>query len=283
MDYAKALTFLWEDPRWKEKIAMGTVVALVSGMLMPILVGIVGIFIIMGYCVRVTENVRDGSQYPLPEWDQWSADLTRGFKLFVVTFVWGLPALLLALPIVFGGIMLGIGSDENSIGPLGALGGLSMGFGYCLIFIYGIVYYMLTPGFTIWFARNEQISDGFKITEIWDWTRSNLGNVVLAVVAIVIASMIISTIASIVGTILCIVGLLVTIPLGVLVTYLYQYHLIGQLAYKERTGQPYYAPAAPLMPAAPAYQAPVQPVQPAPPAPPAAPVPSPTEPDQPAQ
>ncbi len=33
MDYAKALTFLWEDPRWKEKVAIGTGVMLVSGLL----------------------------------------------------------------------------------------------------------------------------------------------------------------------------------------------------------------------------------------------------------
>ena len=109
MDYAKALTFLWEDPRWKEKIAIGTGVTLVSGMLMPILIGIVGIFIMMGYCIRVTENVRDGNPYPLPEWDQWSEDLARGFKLFVVTVVWALPALLLSLPIAFGGVMMGVG------------------------------------------------------------------------------------------------------------------------------------------------------------------------------
>lgn len=283
MDYAKALTFLWEDVRWKEKITIGTVVALVTAMFMPILIGVVGIFIMMGYCVRLTQNVRDGNPQPLPEWDQWSNDLSRGFKLFVVTFVWGLPAMLLALPIVFGAIMLGVGADENSVGPLGALGGLTMGFGYCLIFIYGLIYAVLSPGFTIWFVRNEQIGDGFKVTEIWDWTRSNLGSVVLVMIAYIVASMIISTVASIVGTILCFVGLIVTMPLAMLVTYLYQYHLIGQLAYKERTGQPYYVPAAPLMPATPAYQAPVAPVPPAPsPSQPAA-SDTPAQPDQPAQ
>ena len=283
MDYAKALTFLWEDVRWKEKMAIGTGVALVTAMFLPILVGVVGIFIMMGYSVRLMQNVRDGNPQPLPEWDQWSADLSRGFKLFVVTFVWGLPAILLALPIGFGAIMLGVGADENSVGPLGALGGLTMGFGYCLIFLYSLIYYVLTPGFTIWFARNEQIGDGFKVTEIWNWTRSNLGNVVLVMVAFFVASMIISTVAAIVGTILCFIGLIVTMPLAMLATYLYQYHLIGQLAYKERTGQPYYVPAAPIMPAAPAYQAPVPP--PAPAAPPSQPYASdtPAPPDQPAQ
>ena len=245
MDYAKALTFLWEDPRWKEKVAIGTGVMLVSGLLMPVLIGFVGILIVMGYCVRVLQNVRDGNQYPLPEWDQWSEDLARGFKLAVVAVVWALPALLLSLPVVLGGVMMGAG-DDNGSGFLTAIGGLTFGLGNCLIFLYGIFYALVTPGFTVWFARTEQISEGLKLTDVWEWTRRNLGTVVLVMIAYIIASIVISTVASIVGTILCIVGLIVTIPLGTLATYLYQYHLIGQLAYKDRTGTPYYVPAAPV-------------------------------------
>lgn len=263
MDYAKALTFLWEDPRWKEKVAIGTGVMLVSGLLMPVLIGFVGILIVMGYCVRVLQNVRDGIQYPLPEWDQWSEDLARGFKLAVVAVIWALPALLLSLPVILGGVMMGTG-DNNGSGFLTAIGGLTFGLGNCLLVLYSIFYALVTPGFTVWFARTEQISEGLKLTDVWEWTRRNLGTVVLIMIAYIIASIVISTVASIVGTILCIVGLIVTIPLGTLATYLYQYHLIGQLAYKDRTGTPYYVPAAPVAPAAPSAYAP----------PPAAPTPA---------
>jgi hypothetical protein len=275
MDYAKALTFLWEDPRWKEKLAIGTGVTLVSLMLMPVLIGIVGILIVMGYCVRALQNVRDGNQYPLPEWDQWSEDLSRGFKLAVVSLVWALPAILLSIPVVMGGVLMGVGED-NGAGFLTAIGGLTFGLGNCLVVLFGLFYALVTPGFTVWFARNEQISEGLKLTEIWEWTRRNLGGVVLVMIAYIIASMVISTVASVVGMVLCLVGLVVTIPLGTLATYLYQYHLIGQLAYKDRTGAPYYVPSAPVAPAptpAPSatYAAP-PPVQPAAPAAPATPV-----------
>ena len=147
--------------------------------------------------------------------------------------------------------MMGAG-DNNGSGFLTAIGGLTFGLGNCLLILYGIFYALVTPGFTVWFARTEQISDGLKLTEVWEWTRRNLGTVVLIMIAYIIASIVISTVASIVGTILCIVGLIVTIPLGTLATYLYQYHLIGQLAYKDRTGTPYYVPPAPVAPAAPA-------------------------------
>ncbi len=257
MDYAKALTFLWEDPRWKEKLAIGTGVMLLSVILMPVLVGIAGIFIVMGYSVRVLQNVRDGNHYPLPEWDQWSDDLARGFKLTVVGLVWALPALLLSLPIIFGGVVMGFGADRSA-DFLTAIGGLAFGLGYCLVLLFALFYALVTPGFTLWFARNEQISDGLKLTEIWQWTRRNLGGVLMVMLAYLVASLVITTVASVVGTMLCIVGLVVTIPLGTLATYLYQYHLIGQLAYKDRTGAPYYVPAAPVTPA-PTAPAPVSP------------------------
>ena len=279
MDYAKALTFLWEDPRWKEKLTIGTVVMLLSVALMPVLIGLVGILIVMGYGVRVLQNVRDGQQYPLPEWDQWSEDLTRGFKLFVVSFVWALPALLLAIPIVMGGVMLGFG-DENGSGFLTGIGGLTFGLGYCLVFVFSIFYTLVTPGFTLWFARSEQISDGLKLTEIWEWTRRNLGGVVLVMIAYWVASFVITTVASMVGLVLCIVGLIVTVPLGTLATYLYQYHLIGQLAYKDRTGTAYYTPAAPAAPMPP--YAPVTPAPAASATSPAAPPVAPTTPETPA-
>lgn len=267
MDYAKALTYLWEDPRWKEKLTIGTAVMLLSMILMPVLIGLVGIFIVMGYGVRVLQNVRDGNQYPLPEWDQWGEDLTRGFKLFVVSLVWALPGLLLSIPILFGGIMMGAGED-NGAGFFSAIGALSFGVGYCLVFLFGIFYTLVTPGFTVWFARNEQISEGFKLTEVWQWTRRNLGSVIIVVIAYLVASFVITTVASVVGMILCLIGLIVTVPLGMLATYLYQYHLMGQLAYKDRMGAPYYVPpqppVAPASPAAPITPAaPVAPVEPA--------------------
>ena len=264
MDYAKALTFLWEDPRWKEKLTIGTVVMLLSMALSPVLIGLVGILIVLGYGVRLMQNVRDGNQFPLPEWDRWSDDLSRGFKLFVVSLVWVLPALLLSIPIVMGGVMMGFG-DENGSGFLTGVGGLTFGLGYCLVILFSIFYTLVTPGFTVWFARNEQISDGLKLTEVWEWTRRNLGSVILVMIAYVVASVLIGTVASIVGLVLCIVGIIVTVPLGTLATYLYQYHLIGQLAYKDRTGTAYYAPAAPVAPVAPA--APVAPYTPVTPAP----------------
>lgn len=272
MDFIRALTFITEDERWKEKIAMGTVVALVSGMLTVVLVGFLGFFIVMGYSLRLMQNVQRGDQRPLPEWDQWSEDLSRGFKLFVVTLVWSLPAVLVSLPIVFGSILASADSDVASI-----FGASVIMLGTCLSFLYGIFIYLVMPAFTVRFGEREQISDGLRVSEVWEWTRVRLGDVIMFLVAFIVASMVISTVGSIAGMVLCFVGLIVTIPLATLLTSLYQYHLMGQLAYKAQTGQPYPprvmmpAPAAAYgaytgEPVAPPPAQPAPPVQPAPPA-----------------
>jgi hypothetical protein len=234
MDFIRALTFITEDERWKEKIAMGTVVALISGMLTVVLVGVLGIFIMMGYSLRLMQNVQRGDPHPLPEWDQWGEDLTRGFKLFIVTLVWSLPAVLVALPVVFGSILAGANSDVASV-----FGASIVMLGMCLSFLYGIFIYLVMPAFTVRFAEAEQISDGLRVSEVWEWTRMRLGDVIMFLVAFVIALLVIGTVGWIAGMVLCFVGLIVTLPLAVLLTWLYQYHLMGQLAYKARTGQPY--------------------------------------------
>ncbi len=225
MDIGRALTYFTEEDRWIEKTTIGTIVLLMSTLLSFILVGVLGFFIVMGYSVRLMRNVQRGVRPVLPEWDQWGEDLVRGLKLFVVQLVWGLPMVVVALPIIFGSIIA-----DNSRGG-GEFFGVSLALcGACLTLLYGIFMVLIQPGYTIAFARNEQISEGLQLTEIWQWTQNHLSNVIVVALVYIVGSLIIGTLASIVGTILCFIGLIVTLPLGQLLIYYFQYHLYGQLA-----------------------------------------------------
>lgn len=251
MDFVKALTFMTEDPRWKEKLAIGTGVALLAPLIIPAI-------ILMGYCVRLVQNMREGEQFPLPEWDEWSGDLVRGFKFFVVTIVWALPIFLVMLPAIMGGVM--VDSDSAFLETMGVI--ILVG-SMCVTFIYALFVILMTPGFTIWFARDEEIRSGLQLTEIFEWTRQHVSEVLLYLIAYLVASFVISMVASTVGILLCGVGLLVTIPLGTLAVYLYQYNLLGQIAYQGRTGERYYKPQVPLpMPFAPGAPPPAAPAAP---------------------
>ena len=226
MDIGRALTFFTEDERWIEKTAIGTGVLLLSTLLSFVLVGVVGYFIVMGYGVRLLQNVRDNANPVLPEWDQWGDDLSRGFKLFVVQFVWALPIILIILPVMIVSAIVGNagGRDAEGFAALLALCAT------CVSFIVAIVYTLIQPAMTIFFAEKEQISDGLQIARIWDWTRAHIGEVVIVTIVYLVGSMIIATVGSIAGVILCLIGLVVTIPLAQLVIYYLQFHLYGQLA-----------------------------------------------------
>ncbi|HHY57202.1 MAG TPA: DUF4013 domain-containing protein [Chloroflexi bacterium] len=246
MDFVKALTFIPEDPRWKEKVAIGSALALLSFLIVPAIITI-------GYCVRLTQNMRDGKQYPLPEWDDWSGDLVRGFKLAVVWFVWALPLFLVSIPMTIGGVM----TDTDSAVAT-TLGVTIIVATTCLTAIYGIFITLMTPGFTLWFARDEEIRSGLQLSDIFQWTREHITDVILFMLAYIVASFVISTVAGIVGVLLCLVGLIVTVPVATFLTYVYQFNLLGQIAYKDSAGRVYYQPVA-----APASVAPsVPPVQP---------------------
>jgi hypothetical protein len=268
MDYAKALTFVLDDTRWKEKIAVGAGLALGSLLLSVILIGWLGFFILFGYSVRLLQNVRNGQQFPLPEWDDWGGDLVRGLKYFVVYLVWALPFIIFTVPVA-------IGSAIAEGGGAGEFFGASLLFcGTCLMVIYGLFVALVTPGFTIAYATDENIKSGLQFTDIWHWTQANIGQVVIAVLVILLASLVIQLVASIAGTLLCFIGLVVTVPLGALVTYLYQFNLYGQLAYQFPYGgfggitQPASPPPADLATeaGAPVVETPAPPIPPAAPA-----------------
>jgi len=232
MEFIKALTFVTDDPRWKEKVAIGSVLALLSFLIVPV-------FILLGYSVRLIQNMRAGSALPLPDWEEWSGDLVRGFKLTVVYLVWSLPLLLVALPMAVGGIL----ADSDS--AIQVVGITLVVASSCLTLFYAILVTLATPGFVLWFARDERIRSGLQLSQIFGWTRGHLGDVILFMLAYVVASFVISAVAGIVGTLLCLVGLIVTVPLAVFLLYLYQFNLLGQLAYREEKGQAYYQPPLP--------------------------------------
>ena len=225
MDIGKALTFITEDERYLEKLGIGVALLLISGIASVAFVGVLGSFILMGYSLRLLKNVRDGVEKPLPEWNQWGDDLTRGFKLMVVGLVWALPILVLVVPLAIGGGMADSNTEAAQV-----FGGLILFGATCLIAIYAIFVAVMMPGMTIAFAKDETIRSGLQITEISRRTMKNLGQVVIASLVSWAAGAVFGIVAMVGGLLLCIVGLVVTVPLSGLVTMLFQYHLFGQLA-----------------------------------------------------
>lgn len=225
MDVAKSITFFTEDERWLEKLGIGVGVMIISAILSPILIGVVGFFIVVGYCIRLLQNVRDGVTNPLPDWDRWGDDLMLGFKLMVVIFIWSLPTILFVVPLTVGSVLAG-NSDTGAI-----IGIPLIICGSCLMILYALFVVVAQPAITVAFAREGTIRSGLQLNAIWLWTSRNIGPVLITTIVVLAAGFVLGLLGMILGVLLCFVGFVVSAPLATLLTWLIQYHLYGQLAH----------------------------------------------------
>jgi hypothetical protein len=263
MDIQRAFTFLWQDPDWLRKLGTGVALILISILLSPILIGILGFFILTGYSVRLLQNVRDGVPYPMPEWDQWGEDMVNGLKLGGAFVLYSIPIFIAMIPTVLGAAL----TEESGAGNL--IGVPLLVVGICLTVLYGLFLAVAQPGITLAFARDLRFGSALDFSAVWEWTRANIGPVIIVTLVYLAASAVLPFAATLIGALLCIVGLIVTIPLATLALTLMQAHLFGQLA----ANYPMEG-SAPLPPAAPPAPEPMS-------APPTAPVAPPFDPSVP--
>ncbi len=229
MNYTRAITFFRNDPRWQTKVLIGALITLASMALSIVLIGLFGFVLLAGYGVRLMQNVRDGAEYPLPEWDDWGGDFVRGLKLTVIGLVWSLP-IIIFLMFYFGSFFAMAGVSAWFDAPVGLAFMPAM---YCMLglaIVYSLVVSFFSPGFIINFAIEERLAAGFQFARIWRWTTANLGAVVIVVLLVLGAGTVIQQVAFFGGMLLCFVGLVITIPLSMLVYLLFSFHLYGQLA-----------------------------------------------------
>jgi hypothetical protein len=182
------------------------------------LIGVLGFLILGGYSIRLLQNVRDGQEYPLPEWDDWGGDFMRGLKYVVVGIVWALPLIIFSIPLAIGGAI----TDGNGAAQFFGVSILICA--GCLMFLYGLFVALAAPGFTIAYSTDERINSGLQFTEIYQWTMANVGQVVVAVLVVLLAQAVLGMLGAVL--IVCLVGP----ALASLATSIFQHHVYGQLA-----------------------------------------------------
>lgn len=224
MDFGRAFTFMFDDPDWLKKLAIGTGVGALAVLLMPFLVGLIPFMVVMGYTVVALRNVMNGETRPMPEWDDWGGFLSRGFKVVAATFIWMLPALLLIIPLVIGSVLTDQGQGGEAIG-IAILCCAS-----CLFLVWILFVALITPAIWIRIAQTDEFTSAFTLGQMWQFTRDNLGNVIVAILLVDVVAGIIAAFVGSLGFILLFVGIIITIPLATLWQYLVQAHLFGQIA-----------------------------------------------------
>lgn len=175
-DLGKAFTFVFQDPRWLEKVLIG-------GLFWIATILLFGWFFILGYMARIVRNVAAGVDDRLPEWDDLGEMFTEGLKLFLVAFVWYLPIFLVMVPLMVWAIVF----DEFGSPRMSEL------FAGCMVLTIvplGLLITFVLPAALVRTAVYRTVGAGLAIGPVFAFVRDNFVNFLLAFIVYLAANFI---------------------------------------------------------------------------------------------
>lgn len=234
MDIGSSFSYVFQDPQWIKKVAIGGGILLV-GILFSWLVAIpilAAAALLLGYTLTVTKNVAEGSSVPLPEWNDFGALFMKGLYGLIGIIILYIPVIILAClsaAVTIGASSLTTGSSSSNTNTqiLTVIGLLSTCIG-CLQAIISLVTGLFMYAPLTRFALNGKLSTFWDFRGGWAFIQADLGNYVIAVLVSFVAGFI-----GALGIILCFIGL----PFTAFWANLVSAHLFGQYARGKASAQ----------------------------------------------
>jgi hypothetical protein len=175
-DFGKPFSFVFDDPRWLQKILIGGLFYIAGFIL-------IGWFFIMGYIAQTTRNVISGLETPLPEWENIGNFFSEGARLIGVVVCYILPLMFLIMLFIVPAIVSDV-ADSNA-GE--ALSGGMAGCMACLIAPMALAITFFLPASLLFAIVEQRFGAAFEFGKIWAFIRANIGNYLLAIVIYLIA------------------------------------------------------------------------------------------------
>ena len=195
-DLGKAFSLPFKDPSWVSKFILAALFMLLC------LIGI-GIPVIVGYLLQVTQRVMRRDERILPEWSDIGIKFVLGFKYCIVYFIYLIPVLLLVIPVIGLAVATNMSDAPDIVGVLSIV----YMFGFTLLVIpYSLLLSAISPIIAYRFALRERISDAIDLGTVFKDFRQNWQNtVVVALIAIGIESF------AFIGLLFFIIGVVFTV------------------------------------------------------------------------
>ena len=178
-DIGKAFSLPFKDPSWVSKFV-------IAGLFMLLCLLGIGIPVIVGYLIQVTQRVIRREEPALPEWSDIGGKFVLGFKYCVVYFIYLIPVFLLMIPVIGLAVATSTTDAPEMVGVLSII----YIFGFTLLVIpYSLLLAAIFPIVAYRFALREKISDAIDLGRIFKDFRVNWQNTaVVALIAIGIQS-----------------------------------------------------------------------------------------------
>jgi len=195
-DIGKAFSLPFKDPSWASKFVLAALFLLLC------LIGI-GIPVIVGYLIQVTQRVIRKEERPLPEWSDIGVKFVLGFKYCVVYLIYLVPVVLLVIPV----FALAVATNSTDAPELVGVLSIVYMFGFTLLVIpYSLLLVAISPIIAYRFALTEKISGGIDVGTIFrDFRRNWQNTAVVALITVAIESL------AFVGIVFFLVGVFFTI------------------------------------------------------------------------
>ncbi len=223
MDVGKAFKYVFDDERWVGKLGLGALVSFF----------IVTIPLLIGWMIGIVRNVMNDEETPMPEWSDWGKLFMDGLKIIVAQFIYTLPIwiIMCIAGIATGGLTSVADSGGGDV--LGALGAVTIGLMVCLLLLFSIALFFLSPAIVIQYVlTGDDFGACFRFGEVWRIARDNIANILI----VFLVTFGISIAFSLVATVLNIIPCLGQIVFFILALFFGPYmsavtgHLYGQIA-----------------------------------------------------
>lgn len=153
MYFIDAIGYPFKSTNWLKNVLIGLVLIMI-----PIL-NIIGSIILLGYGLRIIRRLAIDDM-ELPEFDDYTADLSRGFYVFMSTFLHGLPAVLFVMTTL-------IALEENA-----GVAQLSM---FMVSIVLAIVLMIMAWVGIVRYAVSDDSRLLFRVQENFNFAISNFG------------------------------------------------------------------------------------------------------------
>ncbi len=188
MDIGKSFSYVFEDPRWVSKVAIGGAILLVGWLFFwVLLIPLLAAYILVGgYALTVVKNVSEGNADPLPEWNDFGGFFMKGLYAGVGALVLYIPVLILFCCILALGAVSG-GSQQSNGNSATAF--LALCFN-CLSALFSLVYALYIYAPMTRYALNGQLSTFWDFGGNLAFIQSNLSGYIIALIMTFIAGFI---------------------------------------------------------------------------------------------
>jgi hypothetical protein len=181
-DFTKPFSYVFEDPRWPQKVGFGGLFYLLGFIL-------IGWFFLLGYVAQTTRNVVAGVPHPLPEWEDLGEFFTEGARLIGVILIWSAPFLIISMAVAIPAVALDV-LQNRTTAPVEFVAIAMMACFGCLLVPLGIAWLLLMPVSLLFAIVERRFGAAFELGRIVRFIRDNVGNYLFAILVLIIARLI---------------------------------------------------------------------------------------------